>query len=342
MILLKKRPHLFLEIPLAMMRLLFVDVAEQSARIRGTDRKCTVSALPCERPDTLRLHPFGRAYLDLLRQFRQGPGRMQTHGKMNMVGHSSHAEAFAVFVANDGSEICVQRRPHILAHQRPAIFGAEDEMNQDKAQCLRHSADYKSGLPPSGLTRALSWGVAPGWYKAAPLALVLACTLLSGGGCKSSAPPAPVTQATAQTDAATYPPRPSVAPPAFKVFHQDNDTYTLVTKADASDDEISALMWQFRDATRSHGFDALHLSQKFIDARKPTVWFHVYRGAKCANEKFTKGKLPCKAAYHGAGDYTLGDYKNTAWNMGVLRHADGSETQLWNADAPDAAAAPKS
>ncbi len=168
------------------------------------------------------------------------------------------------------------------------------------------------------------------------------CLMLAVGGCKSSAPHMPATQATAQTDAGTYPPRPSVAPPAFKVFHQDNDTYTLVTKADATDDEISALIWQFRDAARSHGFDALHLSQKFIDARKPTVWFHVYRGPKCASEKFTKGPLPCEAAYHGAGDYTLGDYKNPAWNMGVLRHANGSETQLWNADAPDSPAAPRS
>jgi hypothetical protein len=170
-----------------------------------------------------------------------------------------------------------------------------------------------------------------------------ACLLLvSLAGCKSSAPPQSATQATAQRDATTYPPRPTATAPAFKVFHQDNDTYTLVTKADATDDEISALMWQFRDATRSHDFDALHLSQKFIDARKPTVWLHVYRGPKCASEKYTKGPLPCEAAYHGAGDFTLGDYKNPAWNMGVLRHTDGTETQLWNADAPDVATAPKS
>ena len=172
-----------------------------------------------------------------------------------------------------------------------------------------------------------------------------ASLLLTLSGCHNPAPVAEAggaTAASAQLQEPTYPPRPNVIPPAFKVFHQDNDTYTLVTSAGASDDEISALMWQFRDAARSHGFDSLHLSQKFIDARKPTVWFHVYRGAKCASEKYTKGPLPCEAAYYGAGDYTLGDYKYPAWNMGVLRHANGSETQLWNADTPAAATAPKS
>jgi hypothetical protein len=147
-------------------------------------------------------------------------------------------------------------------------------------------------------------------------------------GCKSIPKPTP----TLTSQAPTYLPRPTVPPPTFKVFHQDNDTYTLVTKPDATDDEISAILWQFRDAARAHTFDALHLSQSFVDARKPIVWFHVYRGAKCASEKYTKGPLPCEAAYHGAGDFTLGDYKNPNWNDGKLSRPDGTETHLWNPD----------
>ena len=160
--------------------------------------------------------------------------------------------------------------------------------------------------------------------------------MLSLAGCRSSQ--APVTRNASESSSANtyhYPTRPAVAAPSFKVFHQDNDTYTLVTKEDATDDEISALVWEFRDAAHNHTFDALHLSQKFIDARKPTVWIHVYRGSKCASEKYTKGPLPCEAAYHGAGDYTLGDYKNPLWDDGELRHADGSQTQLWNPDAAE-------
>jgi hypothetical protein len=159
---------------------------------------------------------------------------------------------------------------------------------------------------------------------------VLAAALLSG--CKSAPAPHPVATATTQS----FPPRPTIPPPAFKIFHQDNDTYTLVTKPDATDAEVTAILWQLRDAARAHTFDALHLSQSFVDARKPIVWFHVYRGTKCASEKFTRGPLPCDASYHGAGDYTLGDYKNPHWDDAVLHTANGAEVHLWDSNAAGA------
>ncbi len=158
----------------------------------------------------------------------------------------------------------------------------------------------------------------------------LAALSLSLAGCHTAPAPAP----SPKPSAPAYPPRPTVAPPPFKIFHQDNDTYTLVTTPAASDADIEAILWQFRDAAHAHTFDSLHLSQKFIDARKPIVWFHVYRGPKCASEKYTRGPLPCDASYHGAGDYTFGDYKNPQWDSGVLHHADGTETQLWDSEAP--------
>ena len=150
-------------------------------------------------------------------------------------------------------------------------------------------------------------------------------------GCSSTSPtPKPTTQ----TPSYTYPAHPTVPPPAFKVFHQDNDTYTLTTKPDATDPEIAAILWQFRDAAHARTFAALHLDQKFIDARKPSIWFHIYRGPKCAAEKFTKGKYPCGAKYNGAGDYTLGAYNNPQWDDAVLHNPDGTETHLWNSEAP--------
>ncbi len=158
-----------------------------------------------------------------------------------------------------------------------------------------------------------------------PALAVLVLSLVFAS-CKSSQPPSPG----AASDRPGYPARPSVAPPAVKLFHQDNDTLTLTTKSDATDAEISAILWEFRDAARDRSFDALHLPQSFIDARKPVVWFHVYRGGKCASEKYAKGPLPCEASYHGAGDFTLGDYKNPRWDEGVLRHADNTETRLWD------------
>ena len=167
--------------------------------------------------------------------------------------------------------------------------------------------------------------------------LKLLLPLLLLFGCKS----APAPQSAVITPPA-FPPRPTVAPPAFKVFHQDNDTYTLVTSPTASDDEIAAILYQLHDASRTHTFNALHLSQSFVDARRPIVWFHVYRGSKCASEKFTKGAYPCGAKYNGAGDYTLGDYKNPTWDDAVVysasarpnARANAAEIHLWNPDAP--------
>jgi len=158
--------------------------------------------------------------------------------------------------------------------------------------------------------------------------IALALSLILG--CNSTPPPAP----TPKPAQAATPPRPTVPPPPFKIFHQTADTITLVTKDNATDEEIEAILWQLRDAAHNHSFDKLHIDQKFVDARKPIVWLHIYRGAKCASEKYASGAPPCGGSYHSAGDYTFGDYKNHDWDNGLLRHADDTETPLWNPDAP--------
>ncbi len=160
------------------------------------------------------------------------------------------------------------------------------------------------------------------------LALILLPLLLTG--CRST-PPTPTSR---PTPTQAFPPRPITPPLPVKLFHQDNDTLTLTTVPTATDDQIAAILWQFRDAAHTHTFAALNLPQSFIDARKPTVWFHIYRGPKCAAEKYTRGPLPCEASYHGAGDFTLGSYTDPNWADGILRHADDTETKLWNPDAP--------
>ena len=160
-----------------------------------------------------------------------------------------------------------------------------------------------------------------------PATLLLICL----SACKPA--PAPV-KTTAEVPGFSYPARPAAAPLPFKMFHQDEDTYTLVTDVKATDPQIAAILWELRDAAHAQAFDRLHLSQNFVDTRKPSIWFHVYRGAKCANEKFVQGKYPCGASYHGAGDYTLGSYTNKLWDDGQLRNADGTQTPLWDSEAP--------
>ena len=161
--------------------------------------------------------------------------------------------------------------------------------------------------------------------KLRSLAFVALVLLL---GCNSTPTP-PKTVAAPAAEPAATPSRTTATPASFKLFHYYNNSFTLTTPDNATDDEIAALIWQLRDAARTHSLDKFHLSQKELDAGT-TTWFHIYRGTKCANEKYTDGKLPCGASYHASGDYT---YSKRVWDRGILLH-DEKETELWNPDAP--------
>ncbi len=166
--------------------------------------------------------------------------------------------------------------------------------------------------------------------KALPIfALIVASLLTVGCQSKPSAP-----GAVSGTNSAHYPARPSTPPPAFKVFHHDAGTFTLVTKDNATDPEIEAIIWQLRDATHAHTLDKISISEKATDDHKPTIWFHIYRGSKCASEKYAPGAPPCGGSYHAAGDYTFGSSANPNWDDGILRNAAGQELPLWDSDAP--------
>jgi hypothetical protein len=147
-------------------------------------------------------------------------------------------------------------------------------------------------------------------------------------GCKSTplVPKSP-TQITTH-----YPSRPEIKPPAFHLFHQTDNTLTLVTTPKASDKQIAAIIFQLRDAANSHTLDSLHLPQAFIDKRDPIVWFHIYRGDKCASEKYTSTKLPCGASYHAAGEFTFGSFKDPNRTDGELLTNADHPTALWNPD----------
>jgi hypothetical protein len=162
--------------------------------------------------------------------------------------------------------------------------------------------------------------------------LGVSCLVVS---CKSATPSTSTTSMTTPAVvSAQYPPRPTVPPPAFKVFHHDATSITLVTKDNASDAEIEAILWQLRDAARAHNFDKLGIPQKLVDGRDPIVFFHLYRGSKCASEKYTSGALPCGASYHAAGEFTLGGFANHDRADGALLQNEDRQMELWNPDSP--------
>ncbi len=163
MILLEKRTHLFLKIPLAVVRLLPLDVQNQRSRLRWTDGKCPIPALPRKRVNTLNLHPLRRSGLQLLHQLCQALRRMQTDGEMHMVGHTPDSKTIAFPIAHNCRKISMQPAPHILLQQWTAILRTEDDMDQHETQRLGHGGQYSSGLQPANCLRVETWGVAPGY-----------------------------------------------------------------------------------------------------------------------------------------------------------------------------------
>jgi hypothetical protein len=164
---------------------------------------------------------------------------------------------------------------------------------------------------------------------------VIAAVLVSFiGGCKSAPAPNSVPTQSATATSSQYPARPTTPPPPFKLFHQTNDSFTLVTAPTATDTQIEAIVWQLRDAAHTHTFDHFGIPQKVVDARDPMVWFHIYRGPKCAPEKYAPGAPPCGASYNASGDYSFGGGANHQWDDGVILHGEDHQTELWNPNAP--------
>ncbi|MFC6645018.1 hypothetical protein ACFQBQ_05305 [Granulicella cerasi] len=146
----------------------------------------------------------------------------------------------------------------------------------------------------------------------------------TASGCKSPAPkPSPT------ASASQYPARPNITPPYVKLFHKTDDSLTLVVDEDVTDTQLAALLWELHDAAKAHTFDSIGIPQAFVDKRDPIVWMHIYRGAKCASEKYTNGKYPCGASYHGAADYTFGGFTHKDRDDGVVI-SNGKETHLWD------------
>jgi hypothetical protein len=150
-------------------------------------------------------------------------------------------------------------------------------------------------------------------------------------GCKPAPPKAapPIS-----TTTPTYPVRPTTPPAPFRIFHHANSTFTLTVPEKSTDNQLSALLWSLRDTARTHSFDHIHIPQKQVDTDGRTVWFHLYRGTKCAPEKYSPGNAPCGDSYHAAADYTLDPQKNPLWDKGTLLQGEDHQTDLWNPAAP--------
>jgi len=162
MILLKKRAHLVLKTPPAVMRWLVADVSNEGGHIGGTDREQAIPTLPREHWDALPLHPRGRTGLNLRHDLRGRPCCRQPHREVHMVRNAADAKTFAIQLACRSRKIGMQCTSDLVIDQRQSVFRAEDNMYQVEAQRLRHRGNYRTVLQPSPALTNLYLGLRPG------------------------------------------------------------------------------------------------------------------------------------------------------------------------------------
>lgn len=166
-----------------------------------------------------------------------------------------------------------------------------------------------------------------------PLSILLGVTsLLACNNQPSVNRSAPVALQNAVTGDST----PPVLAPAFNVFHQQATIITLVVSQQTTDLQVESLIWLLRDYAHSRSLDSLKISQELVDRRDPIVWFQIYRGTRCADEHYGKGKLPCGSAEHEAGWYMYGNFASRDGDAAVVYHGR-NETEgeaLWQVNTP--------
>ena len=125
---------------LPVMPLLVIDVSQQRIQIPRPNGKCAIPLLPRELRQTrrLRLQPFGRGGFELFHQLRHVRCAGQANGKMNVILHAADPVALAFGVAGNGGKIGIERGTHRSIKSRYAIFCAEDHVDQNKCERLRH------------------------------------------------------------------------------------------------------------------------------------------------------------------------------------------------------------
>src|SRR5436305_15032736 len=129
-----QRLHQFLlEADPGVMRLLVQDIRCHRSHHRLADREAGVPHLPGELGVSVRLfmHPFRRGGLQSPDQLRQARVRLEAQEEMNMIGHAAEYEDCTPLPADDASHEGIELRAQSLCNERPAVLGAEYDVDQD-------------------------------------------------------------------------------------------------------------------------------------------------------------------------------------------------------------------
>lgn len=155
--------ELFLERARPVMLLLIIDVAAQGLNIRRPDGEASITPLPGESAQLrcLGLEPLGGSGLQCFDQSGDGDRARHPQREMNVIGHATHAVAFAPSIPRHSGEIRMEVGTDAGAKTGKAVPGAEDDVDDHEAEGLGHGAAWWRG--PSALPKVFSsssWGSA--------------------------------------------------------------------------------------------------------------------------------------------------------------------------------------
>ncbi len=126
----------------AMVLFLAVYVAYQLFQLTPADGEAAVAALPKTSTvlAALAFDPGRRGLFDHFKQLRLADSAGQSGRQVDMIGGAADTIGLAVTVTADRRQIGVHARADFQVEPRMALFGAEDDVQDDLAEGLRHMA----------------------------------------------------------------------------------------------------------------------------------------------------------------------------------------------------------
>ena len=123
-----------------MMLLLAGDVIPHGLSLGFTDGKCPISRLPskCGKLLALGLDPLRGRFLDLLNGRADGDGTGQMEEDMNVIIDRIDDVGRADEILKNGCHVGMQDGAHRIGDETFTMLGAEDKMNVEASEGLRH------------------------------------------------------------------------------------------------------------------------------------------------------------------------------------------------------------
>ena len=128
--------------------LLVIYVAHQLFQLAPADGEVAVAALPKKTTvlAALAFDPGRGCFFGLFKQLRLADGAGQSRRQVDMIGGAADTIGLAATITADRSQISMHARADFQVEPRMALFGAEDNVQDDLAEGLRHIAYRVVGL----------------------------------------------------------------------------------------------------------------------------------------------------------------------------------------------------